>query len=111
MESKVPLWFEYVFFGFLLFFFFGFLLATWQERKFAREAEYWPIVNSIIVERLFANADPTTYNFKVRYEFNGAEYTSIAKNFFGMNSENKHVGDDVLIKVDPKNPESCVLFC
>jgi hypothetical protein len=110
MVSKVPLWFEFVFFGFVLFFVFGFLLAAWQERKLARGAEYWPVVNSIVVERLFLSADPTSYRYKVMYKFNGIEHISVAKNFFGKSDTNKYVGDNVSIKVDPKNPSSSVLF-
>lgn len=110
MAPKVPLWFEIVFFGFLLFFFFGFILATWQQRKFAREAEYWPVVKSVIVERICVSNDPTTYNFKVRYDFNGVEYLSVSRNFFEMSTTDKYVGDVVSIKVNPENPASSVLF-
>lgn len=46
----------------------------------------------------------------MKYVFQGAEYTSVAENFFQKQSTNKYVGDVVMIKVNPENPAISVLY-
>jgi hypothetical protein len=110
MISEWPDWFSYIFIGFVLFVCIVLVSGSWQQNKLARRAEHWPIVDAIVVERLFLSADPTTYRYKVRYDFNGAEYISEAENFFDKSNTDKYVGDTILIRVDPSNPASCVLY-
>lgn len=46
----------------------------------------------------------------MKYVFQGAEYTSVAENFFQKQNTNKYVGDVVMIKVNPENPAISVLY-
>ncbi|RWM69797.1 MULTISPECIES: DUF3592 domain-containing protein [Mesorhizobium] len=110
MTSTTPFWFDVVFLAAVVFIAGVFVLGSLQERKFARRAEHWPVIESTAVERLFLSADPTTYRIRVKYVFQGAEYTSVAENFFQKQSTNKYVGDVVMIKVNPENPAISVLY-
>ncbi|SJM30843.1 DUF3592 domain-containing protein [Mesorhizobium delmotii] len=99
--------FVFVCFGIVVF---VFVLATIQENRFAAKAMAWPVVESRVVDRLTAAVDPVTYDIKVSYLFDGKKYDSVARNFYGKKTTNKHVGDTVLIKVNPRKPDECVLF-
>ncbi|WP_432612756.1 DUF3592 domain-containing protein [Mesorhizobium mediterraneum] len=89
---------------------FIFVLATIQENRFAAKAISWLVVESRVVDRLTAAPDPVTYDIRVSYLFDGKKYNSVARNFYRKETTNKHVGDTVLIKVNPRKPDECVLF-
>ncbi|MER8505679.1 hypothetical protein NKH91_06045 [Mesorhizobium sp. M0894] len=87
-----------------------FALATIQEYRFEAKAIAWPVIESRVVDRLTAAPDPVTYNLRVSYLFDGKKYDSVARNFYRKETTNKHAGDTVLIKVNPRKPDECVLF-
>lgn len=87
-----------------------FLLATIQESRLAAKATAWPVVESRVVDRLTAAPDPVAYNIRVSYLFDGKKYGSVARNFYRKETTNKHVGDTVLIKVNPRNRMNAYCF-
>ncbi|MCP9229209.1 hypothetical protein NMG46_02945 [Mesorhizobium sp. LMG 17147] len=87
-----------------------FVLATIQESRLAARATAWPVVESRVVDRLTAAPDPVAYNIRVGYLFDGKKYDPVARNFYRKETTNKHIGDAVLIKVNPRKPDECVLF-
>ncbi|MER9865839.1 hypothetical protein NKJ35_01345 [Mesorhizobium sp. M0136] len=101
--------FIFVFVGFIITVI-VFVLATIQENRLAAKATAWPVVESRVVDRLTAAPDPVAYNIRVSYLFHGKKYDSVARNFYRKETTNKHVGDTVLIKVNPRKPDECVLF-
>ena len=110
MNNTVPTWFVLISIAFVAIFFFLFIIGSRQEKVLVERAKSWPTVESVVVERLFLSADPTTYRYRVKYVFKNIEYISVAQNFYHKSNENKYVGDVIKIKIDPDNPEMSVLY-
>ncbi|CAN7345370.1 hypothetical protein [Mesorhizobium caraganae] len=83
--------------------------GVFQRYNYKRRSTHWPTVKATVTKRILLGSDPPDYALEVRYEFKGKNFTSVARDNFHIASDNRGIGDELLVKVDPDRNSICYI--